>query len=320
GQIVRYHGFARGVGGNTGTPGLELMEKGCELFVLEVSSYQLETANPLPCELAVLLNLSPDHLDRYDSVEAYYRTKAEIYANCRKAVINRELDFPLDISAPLVYSFGLTEPSGEFELGIEASDEDQWLARGNERLMKARDLKIKGRHNQANALAALAVGYAMEFDEATMLETLRTFKGLEHRCEYLGVRAGMEWFNDSKSTNTGSTLAAMEGLSTGDKNMILILGGIDKGADFSVMASSVNRYVKLLLVFGRDASRITARLEGSAPTFYCDDLVDVIGRAIEFGDEGDQVLFSPGCSSFDMFDNFEHRGRMFKTLLEEKVS
>lgn len=322
GKMANYQGVSAGVGGNIGTPCLDLLDDDSDLYVLELSSYQLETASPLPCEVAVVLNLSPDHLDRYDSREDYYRTKATIYQAARKAVVNRNAGFDFDVSqASSILTFGVDVPSDMDSFGLVRHDNKSWLARGSDLLLDVNELGIKGKHNHVNALAALAIGTHLGLDVTLMLETLKSYQGLEHRCEPIGEFQGVTYFNDSKSTNIASTEAAIEGLSgEAGRNVILILGGIDKGADFRELFAAVNRHVKSLLVYGRDADNIASALEQSVSTTKCDNIEEVVEQAVKHAESGDVVLFSPACASFDMFENFEHRGREFKRLLRERLS
>lgn len=320
GKMARDQNIAVSVGGNIGTPCLDLVDDESELYVLELSSYQLETANPLYCEVAVVLNLSPDHLDRYPSQQAYYQTKANIYNAARKAVVNRDLNFDFNVSkAESVITIGSDVSPDKQGFGLIRQQDQTWLARGDKLLLNAKDLGIKGTHNQVNALAALAIGVHLQLDMAAMLESLKTYKGLEHRCELLGVHGKVTYFNDSKSTNIASTEAAITGLATKEnKNIILILGGIDKGANFQDLVPAITQHVKQVVVYGRDVENIASVIEQCAATRRCADLAEVVDCVVDEAQAGDVVLFSPACSSFDMFENFEHRGRVFKALLMEK--
>lgn len=322
GKMANDQGISAGVGGNIGTPCLDLIGDGSDLYVLELSSYQLETASPLPCEIAVVLNLSPDHLDRYDSREDYYRTKASIYAAARKAVVNRNVAFDFDVSgAESILTFGVEAPVDSDSFGLIQRDNKCWLARGDELLLDVNRLGIRGKHNHVNALAALAIGTHLGLDTPKMLESVESYQGLEHRCELIGESGGVTYFNDSKSTNIASTEAAIEGLSAESRrNVILILGGMDKGADFTELLRTVASHVKLLLVYGQDAGNIASALEQNVATRRCGDLGEVVEHAVQEAEKGDVVLFSPACASFDMFENFEHRGRVFKSLIREKLS
>lgn len=320
GKMVKDQNIAAGVGGNIGIPCLDLIDDENELYVLELSSYQLETANPLHCEVAVVLNLSPDHLDRYSSQQAYYQTKASIYNAARKAVVNRDVKFDFNVSkAESVITIGSDASPDNQGFGLIRQRGQTWLARGDELLLNVNDLGIKGTHNQINALAALAIGVHLQLDMTSMLNSLKAYRGLEHRCELLGEHRKVTYFNDSKSTNIASTEAAITGLATEEgKNVILILGGIDKGANFNELIPAITQHVKEVVVYGRDAESIASVIEQCAATRRCADLAEVVDCVVDDARAGDVVLFSPACSSFDMFDNFEHRGRIFKALLKEK--
>ena len=193
------------------------------------------------------------------------------------------------------------------------------LSQGSSELVLAADLHIKGKHNVQNALAALAIGYAADLEMGAMVEDLKKFKGLAHRCEWLGDFAGVTYVNDSKATNIGASISAVEGLAQA-KNIVLILGGEGKGADFRSMAQVCSDCVKMVLVFGRDGKEIQAALQGVVAVQLVDSLNEIVDTAIDVADSGDTVLFSPACASFDMFENYQVRGNEFKRLLLEKLS
>ncbi len=307
------------VAGNIGTPCLDVLEDSAALYVLEVSSFQLEVATSLPVKVAACLNLSPDHLDRYPKVEDYYRTKANIYNRCEIAVVNRHQAVKFDIATDAVISFGTSAPENDRQFGLLGSDNDPVLSQGSRELILASDLQIKGKHNVQNALAALAIGYAADLEMGAMIEDLKEFKGLPHRCEWLGDFAGVTYVNDSKATNIGASVSAVEGFSRA-KNIVLILGGDGKGANFKSMAQVCSDSVKMVLVFGRDGKEIQAALQSFVTVQLVDSLSDIVDTAIDTADSGDTVLFSPACASFDMFENYQVRGNEFKRLLQEKLS
>jgi len=315
GEMARTQGEAVGVGGNIGTPCLDLLEQDCELYVLEVSSYQLEVAWQLESEAAVVLNLSPDHLDRYPDAATYFRTKTRIYQRTRHAIVNRDIDFDLKVPTGIpVITFGVRDP-GTGEFGLRKSGGTEWLAFGPDNLIATSELPIRGRHNHVNALAALAVGSALDWDFESMIDTLRRFEGLRHRSEKVACVGGADYINDSKSTNVGSTLAAVEGMAADARALTLILGGIGKGADFSVLVPVLERSVDRVFVYGRDRDVIASQLGSSTPIHCLETLEAVMAAIFESAGPDETVLFSPGCASFDQFENFEARGDRFRALV-----
>jgi UDP-N-acetylmuramoylalanine--D-glutamate ligase len=312
-------GLDMGMGGNIGVPCLDIIQEDHEAFVLEVSSYQLEVVEQLNAKVALVLNLSPDHLDRYVDVEQYFETKARVYRGCEFAIRNRDTTFDFKISPDAKQlTFGTGAPDGKNSFGIEVVDGVPWLCFEAERLLDANSLKIKGKHNWQNALAALAVGYAMGLDFSPMIDALKNYAGLPHRCEWLGRFSDADVFNDSKSTNPGSTEAAVDGLSTGANNILLILGGDGKGADFSSLRGLVSKNARRCFVYGKDRAEIALALGGNVVIEQT--LADVVQRLKDEVVSGDQVLFSPACASMDQFRNYQHRGEEFKRLVEETLA
>jgi UDP-N-acetylmuramoylalanine--D-glutamate ligase len=299
-----------------------------KLYVLEVSSYQLELATNLPLKVAALLNLSPDHMDRYPNEQHYYNTKGNIYNNCEIAVVNRQVKHPFkkggfETGAKTVISFGTDNPIGELQFGVIENAGELILKHGENELLKAAELSVKGKHNIQNVLAALAIGHAAGLTMEGMISEIKKYKGLDHRCEWLGEYDGVGYVNDSKATNIGASISAVEGFGR-LKDIILMLGGEGKGADFSLLAPSLDKYVKKVLVFGRDQDQICAdlqqvELQQTVEVESYGSFEDVIDAAIREAIPGDTVLFSPACASFDMFENYERRGVEYKRILMEKV-
>ena len=253
GEMARTAGLAVGVGGNLGTPALDLLEPGTELYVLELSSFQLERAGQLGLAVATVLNVSADHLDRHGSMSEYRRAKHQVFAGCKQVVANRDdpQTQPVVPADTRVVTWGLTEPGpGDFGLCLESGDE--YLCHGDDVLIPVSELGLAGRHNVANALAALALGHAAGLLLPPMVETLRVFAGLPHRCERVAEVAGVTYVNDSKGTNVGATEAALLGLG-GDRDIVLIAGGQGKGADFSRLQAAVSAHCKALVLMGEDA-------------------------------------------------------------------
>lgn len=307
------------VGGNLGTPALDLIrEYEPDLYVLELSSFQLETTHSLSCVAASVLNISPDHLDRYDSIDDYAGTKQRIFAAAEVPVVNRDDAQAASLAGADTASidFGLGEPQGR-NFGIRTSDGVEWIAQGLNCLMPVAELRIPGRHNLSNALAALALGTAAALPMHAMLQALRDFHGLGHRTQWIGEYRGVRWINDSKATNTGATLAAIQGLGG---PLILIAGGQGKGADFSELAAGIDAKVKLVLLLGEACADMTAALQGRTRIESVTDMNMAVRRAAAEADAGDTVLLSPACASFDMFRGYAHRGEVFMQAVRELQS
>lgn len=306
------------VGGNLGTPALDLLNDDVELYVLELSSFQLETTEQLNAEVATCLNVSEDHMDRYAGLPAYHQAKHRIFRGARQVVVNRDdrLSRPLVGEEVPVWSFGLGKP--DFKgFGLIEENGEKHLAFQFEVLMPARELKMRGAHNQSNALAALALGHAVGLPFAAMLQTLRTFAGLPHRCQWVGERAAVSYYDDSKATNVGAALAAIGGLGADiDGKLVLIAGGDGKGADFSALREPIARYCREVILLGRDAGRLASVLQDAVALKRVQGLEEAVQRAAECALPGDAVLLSPACASLDMFRNFEERGRLFAAAVE----
>jgi UDP-N-acetylmuramoylalanine--D-glutamate ligase len=321
GEMLRAAGRDVRVGGNIGTPALDLlMEKEPEFYVLELSSFQLETTSSLHARAAAILNISADHLDRYNSVDSYAAAKQRIYHNCEVMVYNRDdskttPNATYKVTPKNTLSFGLNKPAVN-EFGIEQNAGRFWLAFGSQQLLPVDELLIKGRHNWANALAALALGYAVGLPFDAMLVALRTFKGLAHRCEWVLERNGVNWYNDSKGTNVGATLAAIQGLGSAIVGkLILIAGGLGKGADFSPLQTAVTQFVRTVILLGEDAPLFKKALAPTARVIGAATLQEAVILAQQEAKLGDCVLLSPACASFDMFRNAEERGEIFKAAV-----
>ena len=316
GEMAKHAGLNVAIGGNIGVPALDLLQQQADLYVLELSSFQLETLNSLQPVSAVVLNVTPDHMDRYDDFDHYVRVKRHIYHNCKVAVINRDDEQVRTMTSghKFVSGFTLQEPAvGDF--GLREFGGETWLCKGGQKLIAEKELKIGGRHNTANALAALALGEAASISLEDMLQTLREFSGLPHRTQWVADRNGVTWFNDSKGTNVGATLAAIDGMQVKNK-LILIAGGLGKDADFSPLKLAVKDKVRLVVLIGQDAPLIEQALQGIVPVFYAKDMNDAVHIADDLSHVGDAVLLSPACASFDMFKGYAHRGEMFVKAVE----
>lgn len=319
-RMAEASGLITGLGGNIGTPALELLEgEPKELQVLELSSFQLETTDSLRPVAAALLNLSADHLDRYAGLADYTAAKTRIYHGAETLVVNR--DDPRVMATleavdhgQAVITFGLGEPEDN-GFGLREVDGESWLCRGRENLLPAAALKLAGRHNLANALAALALGHAAGLKLPAMLAALREFPGLPHRTQWVAERNGVTFVNDSKATNVGAALAAIEGLAA--QRLVLIAGGQGKGQDFTPLREAVARRCRAVLLIGEDAPKLAAALEGSVPLETLPDLAAAVRRAAELARPGDAVLLSPACASFDQFAGFAERGERFAAAVED---
>ncbi|KRW70679.1 UDP-N-acetylmuramoylalanine--D-glutamate ligase [Pseudomonas sp. TTU2014-105ASC] len=318
GEMAKAAGCKVAVGGNLGTPALDLLDDEVELYVLELSSFQLETTEQLNAEVVTCLNISEDHMDRYSGLPAYHQAKHRIFRGARQVVVNRDdrLSRPLVADDLPTWTFGLGKP--DFKgFGLFEDKGEKYLAFQFETLMPVRELKMRGAHNQSNALAALALGNAVGLPFEPMLETLRQFAGLPHRCQWVGQRNGVDYYDDSKATNVGAALAAIEGLGADiDGKLVLIAGGDGKGADFSALRLPIARYCRAAVLLGRDAQRLADALADATALVHVTTLDEAVQRAAECANEGDAVLFSPACASLDMFKNFEERGQLFAAAVE----
>lgn len=316
GEMAKTADIAVGVGGNLGTPVLDMLHEGEKaLYVLELSSFQLETTHELRAAAATVLNISPDHLDRYPDMQAYYQAKHRIFRGCAAAVENMDdaLTHPLLPMGVPLWGFRLGKP--DFKVfGVQRDEAgEEWLALGQECLLPVRELKIPGRHNIANALAALALGKLVNIPMGAMLQTLKVFPGLEHRCQWVADKAGVAYYNDSKGTNVGATIAALDGLGgtlVDAQKIILIAGGDGKGAEFDELYAPVSRYVRHTVLIGKDAPRIAQTLHDQ-PHQTTTSLQAAVTAAAAHAKAGDIVLLSPACASLDMFKNYGERGHQF---------
>ncbi len=321
GEMAAAAGKKVAVGGNLGTPALDLLDDEIELYVLELSSFQLETTDQLNAEVATCLNISEDHMDRYTDLQAYHLAKHRIFRGARQVVVNRDdaLSRPLVADGLPCWYFGLGKPDFK-RFGLIEENGEKCLGYQFAALLPVHELKIRGAHNQSNALAALALGHAVGLPFEPMLQTLRSFAGLAHRCQWVGEREGVAYYDDSKATNVGAALAAIEGLGADIAGkLVLIAGGDGKGADFSALRAPVAKFCRAVILLGRDAERLAEALGDAAPLVRVKTLEEAVQRAAELARLGDAVLLSPACASLDMFKNFEERGRLFAQAVEALV-
>jgi len=322
GRMASRAGMNVRVGGNLGEPALDLLSdsesdaRKTDLYVLELSSYQLEPTVSLDLKAAVVLNVTPDHMDRYATIEDYAAAKARIFARCDTAVINLDDPLVVAMASPGQHTvgFSLRSTVGAEYAVVTGRDSKWWLTRRGELLMPVSDMKITGLHNAANALAALALGEALGLPLASMLEELRTFPGLPHRSQWVADVNGVTYVNDSKGTNVGATLAAVAGMSG---PLVMIAGGDGKNQDFAPLADAFRGKVRHTVLIGRDAPAIEIALKGVGTLERAATLEDAVRAAARAAQPGDTVLLSPACASLDMFRDYAHRGAVFTQAVKE---
>jgi len=317
-EIFNTAGIDFGLGGNLdgqqAKPALDLLgEPEKDLYILELSSFQLESTESLNAEIAVILNVTEDHMDRYEDLESYLQAKQRVFNGCKQIVINRDSQFstPPPTVDSVIWEFGIENPMA---LGfcLLKETEGEYLAYNLEKILSVKELKIFGQHNISNALAAMTIAKATGVDLEVITEAVKRFKGLPHRCQWVGEIRGVDFYNDSKGTNVGATISAVEGLGkslTG--HIILIAGGVGKGADFSALIPALNKWSKEVVLIGEDAMDIAAVLDADMQTYLAKDMEDAVSTATRHAMPGDAVLLSPACASFDMFKDFSHRGQVF---------
>jgi UDP-N-acetylmuramoylalanine--D-glutamate ligase len=317
GEMARAAGRRVEVGGNIGTPALELLGRGADLYVLELSSFQLETTRELNALAATVLNVSDDHMDRYPDKMAYFQAKQRIFNGCQNAVVNLDdaLSTPMarDNLRFLCFGFHRVNPD---TFSTRDDDEGTWITFGFDNLLLAEELGLMGQHNISNVMAALALGHAAGLPMDVMLETAKRFKGLPHRCEFVRRVSDVDYINDSKGTNVGATAAAIESLVPAGGKIVLIAGGEGKGADFSLLAEPVATHCRAVVLIGTDAETIATALGNRVETVNAADIAGAVHTARKLAQPGDRVLLSPACASFDMFRDYGDRGDRFRQQVE----
>lgn len=317
GEMARAAGRHVEVGGNIGTPALDLLGRGADLYVLELSSFQLETTRELNALAATVLNVSDDHMDRYPTKMAYFQAKQRIFNGCRNAVVNLDdaLSTPMARDTLRFLCFGFHRVNPE-TFSTRDDDEGTWITFGFDNLLLAEELGLMGRHNISNVMAALALGHAAGLPMDVMLETARNFRGLPHRCEFIRRVGGVDYINDSKGTNVGATVAAIESLVPTDGKVVLIAGGEGKGADFSPLAEPAAAHCRAAVLIGTDAGLIASALGQQVEIVNAASMEDAVHKAAGLAEPGDRVLLSPACASFDMFRDYIDRGESFRKQVE----
>lgn len=312
GEMCKTAGLKTIVAGNIGLPVLDTLSMETpDVYVLELSSFQLETTSNLHVDAATMLNLSEDHMDRYASIQDFAVAKARIFYNAILQVLNRDDAWSMMMARPKLahVTFGLSVNAGEQGYGLKQVDGETWLADGQKALINLQDLKISGLHNAANALAAVALCRGIGIDYAPIIQTLYNFKGLPHRVQWVANVDDVDYYDDSKGTNVGATCAAIAGL---PQKVVLIAGGDGKGQDFSPLADAVAENARAVVLIGRDAPLIEAVLLATeVPLYQAADLPEAVNIAKRIAKTGDAVLLSPACASFDMFKNYVHRAEVF---------
>ncbi len=314
-NMARNCGLKVALGGNVGTPVLDLLaQPGSELYVLELSSFQLESTHSLRATVAAILNVAEDHLDRHRSLDAYANIKARILSGCESAVIGRSCVERFASRAPgKTVTFGEDAPVGE-HFGLLKTENGREIFRANTRLVAGSELAgLPGVDGLQNAQAALALGEALGFSHPGMLKALVDFRGLPHRFREIGTLGGVTWIDDSKATNVAAATASLR---RAKGHCVWIAGGDGKGADFSPLAAAAKHWAHSALLLGRDARQIAKAIGSAIPVYLCDDLGEAVRRAAGLAREGDCVLLAPGCASLDMFENYADRGRCFAKAFE----
>jgi UDP-N-acetylmuramoylalanine--D-glutamate ligase len=314
GQICQAAGLKTIVAGNIGLPVLDGLAMATpDVYVLELSSFQLETTHSLQANAATMLNLSEDHMDRYDSLQDYAIAKAHIFYQASLQVLNLDDAWSMMLARPKLpqLSFGLSEHA---DFNLRQIDGESWLCDGEKQLVNSQDLKIAGLHNASNALAAIALSRAIGIDYAPIIQTLYNFQGLPHRVEWVANIDEVDYYDDSKGTNVGASCAALAGMFKNGlpQKVVLIAGGDGKGQDFSPLSHVVKANARAVVLMGRDADKIEAALLGTDVAIYrALDLPEAVSIARKLAHRGDAVLLSPACASFDMFKNYVHRAEVF---------
>ncbi|MFL0796811.1 MAG: UDP-N-acetylmuramoyl-L-alanine--D-glutamate ligase [Cellvibrionaceae bacterium] len=315
-DMAKANGLNVGVGGNLGVPALELLADDIDTYVLELSSFQLEGVDELNADVACILNITPDHMDRYDNMQAYRNAKHRVFNGAKSVVYHRAdpLTQPMMGAEFTSINFGLDKPQKN-AFGLIQDGEQVFLSQNDLRLMACDKLRIKGEHNRLNALAALAISDLAGWNTDKSLEALAVFEGLEHRCQWIAEKDGIAFINDSKATNVGSTEAAIHGLTCDYERLVLIAGGEGKDQDFSPLQSLLSEaYLRSLVVMGRDAKQIAQFSSVAVET--ASTMNESVKVATGLALPGDAVVLSPACASFDMFESYEARGRAFVEAVE----
>jgi UDP-N-acetylmuramoylalanine--D-glutamate ligase len=314
-KILESQGLRAPAGGNLGPPALDLLNDEADAYVLEISSFQMETTDSLTPLAATVLNVSADHLDRHGTLDLYAELKEKLLKSAERAVVN--------VDDPLVAAMGARHPravpfsvQAHLKRGysIVTSNNERWLARDGKTLLRSAELPIRGTHNEANALAALALTEPLTKDVDAALHALRTFTGLPHRCQRVAQRKGVTFVDDSKGTNVGATLAALDGLAG---PLVLIAGGLSKGQDLTALGAGARGKLRAAVLIGAAAAELEAVLKPVCPTLHAKSMDEAVAKAAALAQRGDTVLLSPACASQDMFRDYRDRGEQFARAARE---
>ncbi|MUJ21284.1 UDP-N-acetylmuramoyl-L-alanine--D-glutamate ligase [Aliivibrio fischeri] len=309
GEMAKAAGVKTAVGGNIGFAALDLLEQDAELYVLELSSFQLETTSTLKLKAAAFLNLSEDHMDRYQGMADYRQAKLRIFEHAEVCIVNRDDKQTYPDVEKTLKSFGFDQ--GDY--GCIEKDGIEYLAKNTVPLLAANELGLVGKHNIANSLVAIALLGAAGINLDATLDTLRTYNGLTHRCQVVADNNGIRWVNDSKATNVASTLAALSGLQLEGK-LHLLVGGVGKGADFSELSPALHDLNLMMYCFGEDGDQFVSL---DPRSLLCETMDEAIATLYPTLNKGDMVMLSPACASFDQYANFMARGDAFTQLAKQ---
>ncbi|MFT6407211.1 MAG: UDP-N-acetylmuramoylalanine--D-glutamate ligase [Arenicella sp.] len=319
GEMCTAAGIKPLVAGNIGKPALDALTDMLEfdVAVLELSSFQLETTYQVPAESSAILNISADHMDRYDSMGDYVLAKARIIRGAKRAVLPGHDEWLAQITnVNEIFCFELEKPVNDNDFGVVKKSGKRWLVKGQQRLMLLHDIPLIGLHNVKNVLSAFALVDFLKLPLDELVTAVMNFKGLPHRMQTIATTDKLSWVNDSKATNVGATATALNSI---EQKLVWIAGGQAKGADFDELKSVVNANIRQLILIGEDATKIESALTGLLPISFAKDMQDAVQQAANLAIAGDIVLFSPACASFDMFKSFEHRGDEFRRCVEATV-
>ena len=303
-------------GGNLGIPALDLLSHPePDYYVLELSSFQLESTNSLAPAVSCILNITPDHLDRYADIAAYSRAKQRIFQHAASVVLNRDDPQLAQLSPPCSTHYFSLRDDNTAAYSVCQRDGMLWLTAHGEALLAVDQLQLAGAHNHANALAALAISDQLGVPLDAQIRALQSFRGLPHRCHSLGFKGAVEWIDDSKGTNVGASCAAIKGVFA-ERGGVLIAGGQAKGASFAELAEALKERVHSVVLIGADANAIAQVLPAEIATHFALDMDAAVSTAAHLAEPGEAVLLSPGCASFDMFSDYRARGRAFSAAVE----
>ena len=322
--VLNNYGAKVAVGGNIGVPALELLHKPADIYVLELSSFQLESIKKAELDVAVVLNVTPDHMDRYASLAHYVMAKQRIYWGAKNIVynLNDTLTVPPVVPGVKRFGFATSVKHEKNEIQYVYNTDSQEVYREGVSIFEKKNMRLQGLHNIQNAMALFAICNALEVPHIFAEQVLNDFAGLAHRCEWVACYGGMTFINDSKATNVGASISALRGLAPDFDRVILIAGGDGKSADFLELANVISETVHKLVLFGRDAQRIEASVNQRVETHNVQTLTSAVSQSIvlakEMGSTNTLILLSPACASLDMFKNYEERGVQFKMLVQEE--